>query len=250
MIELKNLSAGYGRKPIVKNVSCTFPEGQVTVLLGPNGCGKTTLLRVLARLLQPESGQVLLEGRAISDFGRTEYARRVSMLPQVRGIPNLPVADFVLHGRFPYLGLSRKPREKDYAVAEDAMHRAGVWEMREKNVAELSGGERQKVYIAMVMAQDTETVLLDEPTTYLDIGRQYEILELVRSLQHSGKTVIVALHDLPHALEYGDRLMVMNSGQLCMTGSPQEILQSEILNRLFQVKIQRTSDGAYYCTHK
>ena len=130
------------------------------------------------------------------------------------------------------------------------MHRAGVWEMREKNVAELSGGERQKVYIAMVMAQDTETVLLDEPTTYLDIGRQYEILELVRSLQRSGKTVIVVLHDLPHALEYGDRLMVMDSGQLCMTGSAQEILQSEILNRLFQVKIRQTPDGEYYCTHK
>ena len=228
MLELRNITAGYGETMILRNISLDFPEGTVTAILGPNGCGKSTLLKAAAGLLPVAAGEV---------FGMQPRARHVAYLPQSRRLPEMTVRQLVLQGRYPWLGWPRQYGEKDLALAEWAMERLGVAEYAHRPLAELSGGTRQRCFLAMTLAQDTEVLLLDEPTSFLDPAHQLRLLELCRELASEGKAVAAVLHDLPLALRYADRVAVMENGALLAVDTPEAVLESGILEKAFGVRI-------------
>lgn len=240
MMELCHITAGYGGPPVLRDVSLAFEPGKVTVLAGPNGCGKSTLLRVAARLMAPERGEVRIEGQDVSRLSAKQFARLAALLPQSRPLPGITAGSLVLHGRFPYLGYPRRYGPADRAAARSAMERAGVLELAERNVARLSGGQRQKVYLAMALAQDTPVLLLDEPTTFLDIGCQLELARLMRETAAEGKAVVMVLHDLNLALGCAHRVAVMEEGRLRAWGTPAEIYAGGALEEVFGVKVHRT----------
>lgn len=240
MIELKHLTVGYGDKPVLRDLCLTFPRGQVTVLLGPNGCGKSTLLKAIPGAADRLSGELLVDGQSIDAFTPRELAKRVSYLPQTRRVPDMTVERLVLHGRFPYLRYPRRYSREDSAIARAAMEQLGILEYARTPLRELSGGTRQKAYIAMALAQDTDTVLLDEPNAFLDIAHQLQLMELCRGLAHRGKAVVLVLHDLNLAMGYGDRLGVLFAGRLIAQGKPEEVWESGALEQAFGVTVSRT----------
>ena len=250
VVEIKHLSAGYSGNPVLKDVNLTFPEGKVTVLLGPNGCGKTTLLKSLCGLLPISGGQVLLDGEDILQLPQRLLARKIAYLAQSRQVPDITVQRLVLHGRFPYLDFPRVYRKEDYACAKAAMEQMGIADLADCPLERLSGGQRQKVYIAMALAQDTQVILLDEPTTFLDISHQLQLMEQARLLAKQGKTVVMILHDLPHAFQTADKLVLMEGGAIAAEGTPEELYAGGMVNRIFRVKLGRVRSDAgwrYYC---
>ncbi|HHZ03369.1 MAG TPA: ABC transporter ATP-binding protein [Tissierellia bacterium] len=236
MIRLENVTAGYMDINIIKNISLTFEKGKIISVIGKNGCGKTTLLKTAARIIEPYSGDILLNEESILNMTNKETAKVISYLPQNRDIPNIKVYDLVMHGRFPYLGFPRIPTNEDKIKVEEALHILEIEKYKSKNIRELSGGERQKVYIAMVLAQDTEIVFLDEPTTYLDINHQLEILEVVKNLKKMGKTVVMVIHDLNSALTYSDMVCLMDRGEVVVYDKPQVVYESGKIERIFNIK--------------
>ena len=246
MLELRGIAAGYGGTPVLREVSFTVPKGSLTALIGPNGCGKTTLLRAAARQLPLLAGEILLDGRPVSSYGRTEFARKAAFMPQVRSVPAITAGALVAHGRFPHLGFSRRLRPEDRAAVQAAMEATGVADWTNRDLRALSGGERQRVYLAMALAQDTDLILLDEPTTYLDPGRQFELLDLIASLPGRGKTVVMVLHDLSHALRYSTQLLLLEQGRLVQRGTPEELYAGGQLDRVFGIRSRRAPDGSYY----
>ena len=240
MLEIKNMTAGYPGHPVLQDVSLTIPDGAVTVLAGPNGSGKSTLLKALTGIL-PASGSAVLDGQELLTLSGRERARKVAFLPQNRQIPEINVKNLVLHGRFPYLSYPRRYRQEDLRIAEEAMDKMGLAELAERSLTTLSGGQRQKAYIAMALAQDTPVVLLDEPNTFLDIAHQLQLMGEVRALAGEGKTVVLVLHDLSLALEHADSLAVLSEGICLFQGSPEEVFQSGCLNQAFGVEVRRTS---------
>ena len=212
MLEICQLCGGYGRKEVLKNINAAFSHGTITSVIGRNGCGKSTLLQMCCGLLKPASGRILLDGRDISEMKHIELARKVSYMEQVHTVGNITVRSLVSHGRFPYLGYPRRLTEYDRHIVEDSMRRAGIYDFAESSVAELSGGQQQRAYIAMLLAQDADVLLLDEPSTYLDISSQLELMRIAAELKLSGKTVIMVLHDLNMALSYSDITLVMKDG--------------------------------------
>lgn len=228
MLEIKKLSAGYGEKTVLHDISITFPAGTVTAITGPNGCGKSTLLKCVAGLIPPTSGEILVE---------EPRSQHIAYLPQSRRLPEMTAGRLVLHGRFPWLGWPRRYRPEDHAAAKAAMERLGVAEFADAPLSELSGGTRQKCYLAMALAQNAPTILLDEPTSYLDIAHQLRFLELCRELAAEGKAVAVVLHDLPLALQYADRIAVMDAGRILALGTPEEVMSTDILQSTFGVQI-------------
>ena len=239
MVELKHLTAGYGEKNVLQDISITFPPGTVTAILGPNGCGKSTLLKAAAGLLSIHSGEIT---------GEEPRARHIAYLPQSRPVPEMTAGQLVLHGRFPWLSWPRRYRTEDETAARAAMERLGVAEFAETPLPELSGGTRQKIYLAMALAQGADTLLLDEPTSFLDIGHQLRLMELCRELAAGGKAVAVVLHDLPLALAYCDRVAVMDAGRLLTLDTPAAVYASGILNRVFGVGLLQvpTPAGVQY----
>ena len=235
----RNHMGGYGALEAVGDVSLTFPDGQITAVIGPNGCGKSTVLKLCCGQLNPSKGSAFIDGRHISSLSRTETARRISLLPQSRAVPDITVERLVLHGRFPWLGYPRVYRAEDKAAAETAMEKTGILDKRKKEVSRLSGGERQKAYLAMLLAQSTGNVLLDEPAAYLDIARQLELLRLLCFLKNEGKAVAVVLHDINAALEWADTVAVMKQGKLLAAGTPKEILSSGAVEKAFGVRVSR-----------
>lgn len=242
MIEIKDVSAGYGSNLILKNMNCSFRDGEITSIIGMNGCGKSTLLKVIAGILTPSAGSIELYNRNIIKVSDKERAKLISYLPQSRNIPVISVERMVMHGRFPYLSYPRKYGKDDKKIAIKAMERIGILQLKDKNMSELSGGERQKVYIAMAITQDTKFILLDEPTTYLDITYQLELLKLLTELKHEGKTVITVIHDLSMALHYSDKIVVMKDGRDKFIGSPKVVYESNILEEVFNVKAHHFID--------
>ena len=230
MLKLQHLTAGYGEKTILHDISLDFPPGTVTAVLGPNGCGKSTLLKAAAGLIPVTAGEI---------SGEEPRARQVAYLPQSRPVPDMTVRQLVLHGRFPWLSWPRRYRERDMEIAEAAMDRMGVGELADRPLAELSGGTRQKCFLAMALAQQAPTLLLDEPTSFLDVGHQLKLMALARELAAEGKAVVLVLHDLPLALGYADRVAVMDGGRILALGTPEEIRASGILERVFGVKLLR-----------
>lgn len=250
MIELQNLTAGYREHAVLEHVDLCFPEGNVTVLLGPNGCGKSTLLKTALGLLPPLEGQILYDGTPLSELAPVQVARRAAYMAQSRGIPNIEARRMVLHGRFPYLSYPRRYGREDYAIARGALARVGVAQHADRNVGELSGGQRQSVYLAMALAQQTQTIFMDEPTTYLDIAHQLALMETAHALAREGRAVVLVLHDIPLALRMADRIAVMQDGRVAACGTPEEIENSRMIDEVFHVALHAadTPHGRqYYC---
>ena len=250
MIQLANLSAGYGGQDVLQDISLTLRPGQVTAIIGPNGCGKSTLLKTAVGILSPSAGTILLSGEDARSLSTAERARRVAYLPQNRRAPDISVLRMVLHGRFPYLNYPRRYRPEDITAAKDALRQTGLGDLQDELVSRLSGGMQQAVYIAMALAQDTDTILMDEPTTFLDAAHQLRLLNMARQLADGGKAVALVLHDLSHALRTADTVSVMQTGRLVCTGTPEEVFASGILEQVFGVRVGRyaTEHGwQYYC---
>lgn len=246
MIELKNVSGGYGRKIIVSDVSAVFPSGEITSVIGSNGCGKSTLLMLCAGLLTPVSGTVMLDGEDISGLSRNAVARKIAYLSQLKSAGSLSVRSLVAHGRFPYLGYPRRYTDSDYEKIDNAMELAGVADISDATVSELSGGQQQRVHIAMMLAQDTDTVLLDEPLTYLDISHQLELMELIVRLKETGKTVITVMHDLNLALTYSDNIAVMKNGVITEFDKPANIVKSNAVSSAMGVRAMYSIEANQY----
>ncbi|MGH4117175.1 ABC transporter ATP-binding protein [Clostridium sp.] len=254
MIELIDVSSGYNGVKKLQNINMKINKGTITSIIGPNGCGKTTLLKVTSGLIDLYSGKILLNDTPINGIKKKEFAKSVSILPQTRSIPNIIVDSLVAHGRFPYLGFARKQSKVDREKVEYAMELTGVIKFRNKNLLELSGGERQKVYIAMIVAQDTDVIFLDEPTTYLDINQQFQVIDLIKKLNKNGKTIVMVLHDIVQALTYSHRICVMNKGEVKSYGTPKEILDKKVINEVFSVNCKRVhiqeSCYSYYLSQR
>ncbi|MDM9623989.1 ABC transporter ATP-binding protein [Rhizobium sp. S96] len=238
------LHAGYGEAEILHDLDLVVPSGKITVIVGANACGKSTLLRAMSRLLSPRHGQVLLDGRSIHRTPPKELARTLGLLPQSPIAPEgITVADLVSRGRHPHQGLfSRWTRMDDEAV-DGALTATKTSELAERSVDELSGGQRQRVWIAMALAQQTDILLLDEPTTFLDISHQVEVLDLLSDLNHArGTTVVMVLHDLNLAARYADYLVAMDEGRVHTAGTPEEVLTEDNVRQVFGLESRIITD--------
>ena len=238
MIELDRVTAGYPGRPVLQDIRLGFETGEITSLIGPNGCGKTTLLRAACGLLPLQGGQVLYDGKPLGKFGRKEFARLVAILPQTRDIPSIRAGQLVAHGRYPHLSFGRDLTQADREKIRWAMEVTGTTALQNKELSQLSGGERQRVYLAMTLSQDTDILFLDEPTTYLDIGQKFEVMELVRQIHRMGKTVVMVLHDLPLAFSYSHQVVVLEKGRLAAQGPADQVFASGVPARVFGVKSQ------------
>lgn len=235
MIELKSITAGYNKVEIIKNINLIFDKGSITSIIGKNGCGKTTLLRTASNFLKPFRGKITIGEKDITEIPSKELAKSISFLPQLRAVPNITVYNLVMYGRYPYLGFSRIPQAEDNEIVKSAIDTMGLHKYADKNTAELSGGQLQKVYLAMVLAQDTNIIFLDEPTTYLDINHQLEILEIIQKLREMGKTIVMVLHDLSNALSYSDKVCLMENGEVIIYDTPQAVFDSKEIDKIFKV---------------
>ncbi|MFT4286583.1 ABC transporter ATP-binding protein [Nocardioides sp.] len=242
-LSAQGLGVGYGGRAVIADLGVEIPEGAMTVIVGPNACGKSTLLRALARLV-PATGTVRLDGRPLGEYGGKELARRLGLLPQSPTAPDgMTVADLVGRGRYPHQSLFRQWSPADEAAVESAMTAAHVAELRDRTVEELSGGQRQRVWLAMALAQETPLLLLDEPTTYLDIAHQIEVLELARRLvAEGGRTVVAVLHELNLAFRYAEHLIVMCRGQVVATGTPTAVVTAELIEQVYELPCRIIAD--------
>lgn len=269
MIDLINLSVGYPRQEILHDVNMTIPDGQLTILAGPNGSGKSTLLKTIAGILPPRRGSVIARGILHSESQKSDAqsasmaapaeetianaspseqgtilkpqarAQLISYLPQSRNVPEITAFRMVLHGRFPWLSWPRHYSPADTAAAEEAMKQTDSWDLRDRLLTDLSGGERQKVYLAMILAQDTPIVLMDEPTTYLDIDHQLHLMQTARRLSEDGRCVIIVLHDLTLAMQYADLLILLHDNSITAPMTPEDIFESGQLDAAFHITLRR-----------
>lgn len=248
MIELKNVCAGYEGKTVLHHANVTFEAGKITVLVGPNGCGKSTLLKTIVRINPHSSGEIFVNGISVEKMNSKELARNVAYLAQNKKAPDISVLKMVLHGRFAHLGYPRRYRPQDMEIAKKALKWAGMEAEADKLVSKLSGGMQQKVYIAMALAQDADTILMDEPTTYLDVAHQLRLMEMARQLAKEGKAVVMVLHDLTQALEIADKVIVLKDGVISAQGTADEVFESGSLKEAFYVEIERvhTKSGWHY----
>nr|WP_306295246.1 ABC transporter ATP-binding protein [Corynebacterium amycolatum] len=237
-LNAQSLASGYGEKPIVKDLTLSFEAGKITSIVGPNGCGKSTFLRTLARLIRPSAGSVELDGKELGSYSSRELAKRLGLLPQTPIAPDgITVADLVGRGRTPYQGILGRWSSADYDIVAEAMEATRVADLAGRCVEELSGGQRQRVWIAMALAQQTDVLLLDEPTTYLDLKHQLEVLDLLTDLNHRrGTTIIMVLHDLNLAARYSDVLVAMRDGRLHSAGAPVDVLTQELTREAFDLE--------------
>ncbi|MEU3778407.1 ABC transporter ATP-binding protein [Streptomyces sp. NPDC032472] len=240
----QNVTLGYEQRVIAENLSVEIPDHSFTVIVGPNACGKSTLLRALARMLKPSAGRVLLDGQAISSLPARKVARTLGLLPQSSVAPDgITVADLVARGRYPHQGLLRQWSSQDERIVLESMASTGVAELADRTVDELSGGQRQRVWIAMALAQQTPLLLLDEPTTYLDIQHQIDVLDLCAELhENQGRTLVAVLHDLNHAARYATHLIAMRGGKVIAQGAPAEVVTAELVERVFGLSCRIIDD--------
>lgn len=245
MLEIKNLSAGYDGKDVLFDITASFCEGEITAIIGPNGCGKTTLLKAILSYIK-SSGKMLLNGEDLNEMTRNKRAREISYLAQGRNIPDMTVEQLVLHGRFPHLSYPRRYRAEDKEIAKRSMEKMGIYGLSDAPLDSLSGGMRQNAYIAMALAQDTKFILLDEPTTYLDIKNRISLMKELLSLAASGKGIVTVLHEIPFALEYSNKIIVMDKGRVVASGTPDEIFESKVIDKVFGIEIKKTGESYYY----
>jgi iron complex transport system ATP-binding protein len=244
VLRADTVSIGYGQRIVVEDLSLELMKGGITALVGPNGSGKSTLLKTLARLLKPSKGDVYLNGTAISRMSTSVVAQEIAVLPQGPVAPaGLTVGELVEQGRYPHAGPLKMLRKQDYSAISEAMRLTSMEDFANRSLDSLSGGERQRAWIALALAQETPVLLLDEPTTFLDIGHQLEVLELVEQLNRErGMTVVLVLHDLNHAARYASRMVALKDGEIVADGPPSEVLTADLLDFLFGVHAHIISD--------
>lgn len=247
MLDIRDLTAGYGKREVLRGLSVGFEAGELTCIIGPNGCGKSTLLKAVLGLIPRTAGDVRLDGESLAGRKRGGIAKRIAYLAQGQSIPDMTVGQMVLHGRFPYLDYPRGYTASDRELAQAAMERVGISHLADEPMATLSGGLRQTAYIAMALTQGTAYILLDEPTTYLDVAHQVHILKLLRELSRDGRGVAAVMHDLPLALSYADRVAVMADGKMVAVGTPREILQSGVIREIFGVDVMEAKEEFFCC---
>jgi len=240
----RDLTLGYDARVVCEQLHVELPDHGFTVIVGPNACGKSTLLRALARMLKPTAGAVILDGQAIGSIASKEVARRLGLLPQSPVAPDaITVADLVARGRYPHQGLLRQWSREDERAVLEAMRATGVEDLAARAVDELSGGQRQRVWLAMVLAQQTPLLLLDEPTTFLDIAHQVEVLDLCADLhEQRGHTIVAVLHDLNHACRYATHLIAMAEGRIVAAGDPAAIVDAQLVERVFGLRCRVIAD--------
>jgi iron complex transport system ATP-binding protein len=252
VLAANSLSVEYSGRLVVPEFSLQITMGTITALVGPNGSGKSTVLKALARLIAPKAGTVYLDGKAIASLPTREVAQQLAILPQGPSAPEeLTVGELVEQGRYPHAGPLRMLREQDHAAITEALLQSNMLEYRHRRLDSLSGGERQRAWIALALAQATPILLLDEPTTFLDVGHQLEVLSLIRQLNHiQGKTIVLVLHDLNQAARYAERIVAVQAGRIVADGPPGEVLTEGLLADVFQVQayiIKHPHDGLPVC---
>lgn len=236
-LRAEEVTLRYDARVISEGLTLSVPDGAFTVIVGPNACGKSTLLRALSRLLLPEAGQVVLDGKAIQDHPSREVARHLGMLPQQPTAPGgITVSDLVARGRFPHQSFLRQWSPEDERAVAQALAQTGTADLADRPVAELSGGQRQRVWIAMALAQDTPILLLDEPTTFLDLAHQIDVLELLARLNAEGRTVVAVLHELNLAFRYASHLVAMRDGAVVASGRPEEVVSQQLMRDVFDLE--------------
>ena len=237
VLNIDHVAIGYSNSLIVEDLSVTIPKGKITTIIGPNGCGKSTLLKAISRLLKTQGGNVYLDGRAIHQLPTKEVAKRMAILPQSANAPGgLTVFELVSYGRFPHQNGFGNLKKEDYEHIHWAIGVTGLNEFKDRPVESLSGGQRQRVWIAMALAQGTEILVLDEPTTYLDLAHQLDVLLLLQRLnEEEGRTIVMVLHDLNHASRFSDYMIAMKKGSLIEEGSPEEVMTRLNLQRVFNI---------------
>ncbi|MBU5312431.1 ABC transporter ATP-binding protein [Tissierella carlieri] len=255
-METKNLQVKYGDKVVLKDANFKVNNGEIVTIIGPNGSGKTTLIKALSRCIKSHSGDIYLDGKDIYQIPTKKIAREVAILPQVKNVSaDVTIENLVSYGRYPHLGFGKRIKKDDRDIIHWAIEKTGLIKLRDRYIATLSGGERQRAWIAMALAQKPKILILDEPTTYLDISYQLEVLELVKELNESlGITVIMVLHDLNQAARYSDNIYVLRDGQICECGKPNNILQTKMLKDVFRIEAHiyqdEINDCPYFIPHK
>ncbi|WP_010287545.1 ABC transporter ATP-binding protein [Kurthia massiliensis] len=242
--QTKNIQSGYDNKTILEDVSLSIPSNKTSIIIGANGCGKSTLLKTMSRLIKPTNGEVLLDGKSIHHMPPKQLAKTLGLLPQSPVVPEgITVADLVGRGRFPHQTLFKGWSKEDYQAVSDALEMMNITEFADRNIDELSGGQRQRVWIAMALAQQTDILFLDEPTTYLDITYQVEILDLLTDLNRKyGTTIVMVLHDINLSARYADYLFAVKKGNLIAEGAPSDILTSDLIKEIFALDCQVIDD--------
>ncbi|MFG3106768.1 ABC transporter ATP-binding protein [Streptomyces tendae] len=240
----ENVTLAYDQRVIAEKLSVEIPDNSFTVIVGPNACGKSTLLRALSRMLKPSGGRVLLDGSVIQSMPAKQVARTLGLLPQSSIAPDgITVGDLVGRGRYPHQGILRQWSTEDERVVQESMAQTGISELADRYVDELSGGQRQRVWIAMALAQQTPLLLLDEPTTYLDIQHQIDVLDLCAELhEEQGRTLVAVLHDLNHAARYATHLIALRDGEIIAEGTPKDIVTADLVERVFGLRCQVIDD--------
>ncbi len=237
VLRAESLSLSYDTTPIIHTLDLETPSGQITALIGPNGCGKSTLLRGLARLLKPKQGAVLLNGHAIHTLPTRQLARQLGILPQAPVAPEgITVRELVAQGRYPHQDWFQQWGRADETALQKALEQTSLHPLADRAVDILSGGQRQRAWIAMALAQETDILLLDEPTTYLDLAHQLEVLDLLAQLSAEGKTIIMVLHDLNHAASYTHHLVALADGRIFAAGTPEQVITESIIRAVFNVE--------------
>jgi len=241
----ENLSAGYGKKKVINDVSVSFEKGKITSVIGPNGSGKSTLLKAMGRLLKPFSGDVFINDKPLGEYNGCEIAKHVGILPQSPSAPaDTPVHCLAAYGRSPHKKMLSRFDKSDRETVDWAIEATGLQDKRYSRLGQLSGGEKQRAWIAMALAQQPRILLLDEPTTYLDIHHQFEVLELLDKLNKECElTVIMVLHDLNLAARFSHRIVALKAGEICLDGAPEDILTEDHISEIFSVKSQVVTVG-------
>ncbi|MBY4677353.1 Fe(3+) dicitrate ABC transporter ATP-binding protein FecE [Marinobacterium arenosum] len=235
-LSIENLQVGYADRVILPQLSLQIPQGKISALIGPNGCGKSTLLKTIARILAPTQGRVLLQGDDLHRLDTRAVARRLALLPQAPITPDgVSCRELVGYGRAPWRSRWGRLSAEDRRLVDEALQQVGLAEFADRPLAALSGGQRQRAWIAMTLAQQTDLILLDEPTTWLDIAHQIELLTLLRQLNQAGKTIVLVLHDLNQACRYCDQLVVLRDGQLQAQGTPQQVFTAGLVQQVFDL---------------
>lgn len=237
MLELKNICAGYGNRQVLSDISLSFSKSEFVSVVGPNGSGKSTILKAAIGILPLLSGGVYVDGEDLNGLSQRRIAEKIAYLSQGRNVPDMTVGQLVLHGRFPHLSYPRQYSENDKQIVLRAMSDLGIAEFADRPLSSLSGGMRQNAYIAMALSQNTDYILLDEPTTYLDIFHQLELMKTFKKLADMGKGVVAVLHDLPLAFSFSDSVVVLNDGRVVAKGSPSEIYRDAVISDVFGIEL-------------